>query len=78
MENGISRLGRECGMTEPRKEVAIITVTLFLDKDNREYWKIESNKNFPPDILIKVFKGLAKNLENKDPKHYHEETIRLQ
>ena len=52
------------------KEVGNITITLFLDENNKEDWKIESNKNFPPELIAKIFRSLADNIEAQDPKHF--------
>lgn len=49
-----------------------IKLTLFLDDDGKEDWKIESSRPLPPDIIAKVFEGLAKQIREKNPKHYEE------
>lgn len=49
-----------------------IKITLFLDDNGKEDWKVESSRAVPPLIIAKVFEELAKQIRDKNPKHYEE------
>ena len=43
-----------------------IKITLFLDDNGKEDWKVESSRAVPPLIIAKVFEELAKQIRDKN------------
>ncbi len=62
-----------------KREAGHITITLFLDDETKkEDWKIESDRGLPIELMAKILKDLSKVLYEQDPKHFSEETQRVQ